>query len=171
MSRVAEIESTIKGYLAELMPADLELEFQAPTIEVLLTTPKIHVDDGFKGSVEGKGHGMQRAVIFSILRAYAKLVTVKPEKEKRTLILGIEEPELYMHPNAQRTVRRVLRTIANGGDQVLFTTHSPLMVDVTYFDEIIRIEAPERVPEGIAADACPKRYQLPVDVLIKDLCA
>jgi hypothetical protein len=48
--KVAEIESTIRGFLREVMPADLELEFQAPTIEVLLTTPKIYVDDGFTNS-------------------------------------------------------------------------------------------------------------------------
>jgi putative ATP-dependent endonuclease of OLD family len=167
--RVAEIESTIQGFLTEVMPADLELEFQAPTIEVLLTTPKIHIDDGFRGSVDGKGHGLQRAVIFAILRAYAKLVTERPEKTKRTLILGVEEPELYMHPTAQRTIRRVLRTIANGGDQVLFSTHSPLMVDVAYFDEIVRIEAPDRGGAPLPPGACPKRFQLPVQSLIDDL--
>jgi len=169
VSRVAEIESTIKEYLAEVMPADLELEFQAPTLEVLLTTPRIYVDDGFRGSVEGKGHGLQRAVIFSILRAYAKLVTARPDKAKRTLILGVEEPELYMHPTAQRTVRRLLRTIADGGDQVLFSTHSPLMVDVSYFDEIVRIEAPDRAAEGGLQVKCPARFQLPVSLLVADL--
>lgn len=166
--RITEIESTIKGFLAEVMQADFELQFQAPTIEVLLATPKIYVDDGFRGSVEGKGHGMQRAVIFSILRAYAKLVTAKPDKAKRTLILGVEEPELYMHPTAQRTIRRVLRTIADGGDQVLFSTHSPLMVDVAHFDEIIRIEAPGRTAGDPATGASPKCYQLRVDALIDD---
>jgi predicted ATP-dependent endonuclease of OLD family len=167
--KVAEIESTIGGFLAEVMPGDLELEFQAPTIEVLLTTPKIYIDDGFRGSVEGKGHGLQRAVIFSILRAYAKLVTARPDKAKRTLILGVEEPELYMHPTAQRTLRRVFRAIADGGDQVLFSTHSPLMVDVTYFDEIIRMEAPSATGAGITGPACPKPYQLSVQALIDDL--
>ncbi len=102
------------------MPADLEIEFQAPTVEVLLTTPKVYVDDGFRGGIDGKGHGLQRAVIFSILRAYAKLVTQREGKAKRTLILGVEEPELYMHPTALRTIRQVLRTIADGDDQVLF---------------------------------------------------
>lgn len=79
-------------------------------------------------------------MIFSILRSYANLVTSRSAKEKRTLILAVEEPELYMHPTAQRTIRRVLRAISDGNDQVLFTTHSPLLVDVTYFDEIIRVE-------------------------------
>ena len=169
--RVAEIEATIQGFLAEVMPADLELEFQAPTIEVLLTTPKIHVDDGFRGGVEGKGHGLQRAVIFAILRAYAKLVTQKPNKLKRTLILGVEEPELYMHPTAQRTIRHVLRAIADGGDQVLFTTHSPLMVDVAYFDEIVRIEGAEKAVAGAAPGACPKKAQLTVQALVDNIVA
>lgn len=168
---VKKIESTIRGFLAEVMPADLELQFQAPTVEVLLTTPKIYVDDGFKGSVEGKGHGMQRAVIFAILRAYAKLITEKRDKEKRTLILGVEEPELYMHPTAQRTVRRVFRAIADGGDQVLFSTHSPLMVDVAYFDEIIRFEGAKPAAEGAALGECPKRHQLTMNALIDDLVA
>lgn len=169
LPRVVEIESTIKAFLGEVMPADLEVQFQAPTLEILLSTPKIYVDDGFKGSIEGKGHGMQRAVIFSILRAYAKLVTTRAERDKRQLIVGIEEPELYMHPTAQRTVRRVLRTIADGGDQVLFSTHSPLMVDVTYFDEIVRIEAPELASGPGLPRACPKAFQLPAASLIADL--
>lgn len=161
--KVSEIENTIKGFLSELMPVDIELEFQAPTVEVLLTTPKIVVDDGFKGSVDGKGHGLQRAVIFSILRAYSKLVTERPDAAKRTLVLGVEEPELYMHPTAQRMIRRVLRTIANGGDQVFITTHSPLMVDVAYFDEIVRMEPVN------AAGECPVPYQLFPEQLIENL--
>jgi putative ATP-dependent endonuclease of OLD family len=60
-AEVTEVENTIKGYLAELMPVDLEIEFQAPTVDVLLTTPKIVIHDGFRGSIEGKGHGLQRA--------------------------------------------------------------------------------------------------------------
>ena len=169
--RVQEIEETIRGFLAEVMPADLELEFQAPTIEVLLTTPKICIDDGFKGSIEGKGHGMQRAVIFSILRSYAQFISARENKTRKTLILGIEEPELYMHPTAQRTVRRVLRKIADGGDQVLFSTHSPLLVDVAYFDEIIRIEAadPRAGKEDPAASV--RISQLPMAAMIEDLKA
>ena len=140
LKHITEVEESMKTFLSEVMPADLEIEFQAPTVETLLTTPRIFINDGFRGAIEGKGHGLQRAVIFSILRSYANLVTSRSAKEKRTLILAVEEPELYMHPTAQRTIRRVLRAISDGNDQVLFTTHSPLLVDVTYFDEIIRVE-------------------------------
>ena len=165
---VTQVENTIKGFLSELMPADLELEFQSPTLEVLLTTPRIIIDDGFRGSVEGKGHGLQRAVIFAILRAYAKLVTERSTANHRPLILGVEEPELYMHPTAQRTIRKVLRSIADGGDQVLFSTHSPLLVDVAYFDEIVRCENP--LPsEREAKKGRGKRFQLSMADMISDI--
>jgi predicted ATP-dependent endonuclease of OLD family len=59
--------------------------------------------------------------------------------KKKTLFLAIEEPELYMHPQAQRTIRSVFRRIAQD-DQVFFSTHSSFMIDVAYFDEIVRME-------------------------------
>lgn len=164
LATIVEVEESMKEFLSDVMPADLEIEFQSPSIETLLTTPRIYVDDGFKGSIEGKGHGLQRAVIFSILRSYAKLITTKKEQGKRTLILGVEEPELYMHPTAQRTIRRVLRTIADNGDQVIFSTHSPLLVDVAYFDEIVRVESGTK--EG---DRGAKVFQLTMQAMIDDI--
>lgn len=168
VSSVTEIENSMRDFLSEMMPADLEIQFQAPTVETLLTTPKIFVNDGFRGAIDGKGHGLQRAVIFSILRSYAKLVTRRSPEERRKLILGVEEPELYMHPTAQRTIRRVLRSIADGGDQVLFTTHSPLLVDVAYFDEIVRVESPERRPSQNSLDGA-KVFQLAMERMVTDL--
>ncbi len=80
-------------------------------------------------------------VIFTILRRYAEFMISSPEGKKRNLVLAIEEPELYMHPQAQRTIRRVFRKLAQGGDQIIFSTHSSLLLDVAYFDEIIRLES------------------------------
>lgn len=164
---VAEVEDTIKKYLSEMMDADLELEFRPPTVEVLLTTPRIVINDGFRGGVDGKGHGLQRAVIFAILRAYATLVTDRSRPNRRPLILAVEEPELYMHPTAQRTIRKVMRSIANGGDQVLFSAHSPLLVDVAFFDEIVRFESAR--PSANTGVHSERRFQLALRDLISDL--
>ena len=54
-------------------------------------------------------------VIFTILRRYAEHMTSTAEGKMRNLILAVEEPELYMHPQAQRTIRQVFRKIAEGG--------------------------------------------------------
>jgi predicted ATP-dependent endonuclease of OLD family len=76
-----------------------------------------------------------------------------------------------MHPTAQRTIRKVFRTIADGGDQILFSTHSPLLVDVSRFDEIIRLQGPELVKGKFPPGSCPARFQLSMTSLIEDTIA
>ncbi|MBU0716662.1 MAG: AAA family ATPase [Planctomycetes bacterium] len=171
LPQVVETEQKLGALLKEMMPADFEIEFQPPTLRTILGTPRIFIDDGFRTSIENKGHGLQRAVIFSILRAYADFVAQRSDEERRVLILGIEEPELYMHPTALRTIRRMLRDIGDAGDQVLFSTHAPLLVDVEYFDEIVRVERELTVPPtpGVPAETTLK--QLPMVRMIDDLVA
>jgi predicted ATP-dependent endonuclease of OLD family len=95
-------------------------------------------------------------------------MTSSAEGKKRNLILAVEEPELYMHPQAQRTIRRVFRKIAEGGDQVLFSTHSSLLVDVAYFDEIVRMECIVGTVNG-KKTAASRAWQLPMSKMIQDL--
>jgi hypothetical protein len=54
----------------------------------------------------------------------------------RGLVLLIEEPELYLRPQAQRYLYRLLRTFARGGNQVLYSTHSPNLLNVARLDEL-----------------------------------
>ena len=139
---IKKMESNLNETICQIFAeCDLEIEFQTPTLEILMTSPRIYVDDGFRTLIYNKGHGLQRAAIFSILRSYADLIASVNPEYKRTLIFAVEEPELYMHPMAQRSIRRMFSEIAQGGDQVLFSTHSALLVDMAYFDEIIRTES------------------------------
>lgn len=166
---IAETEKQLNTLLNDFFAeCDLEIEFETPTLEVLLSAPKLFVDDGFRNAVENKGHGLQRAVIFTILRRYAEHMTCSPEGRSRNLILAVEEPELYMHPQAQRTIRRVFRKVAEGGDQVLFSTHSSLLVDVAYFDEIIRLESRFEKNDGKKTRSS-MAWQLPITRMIDDL--
>jgi predicted ATP-dependent endonuclease of OLD family len=169
LSLISDTERKLNEHLSELFTGcDLEIEFETPTLEILLSTPRINVDDGFRSAVENKGHGLQRAIIFSILRQYAEyMASVAPDKTRK-LILAIEEPELYMHPQAQRTIRNVFRKITENGDQVLFSTHSALLVDVNYFDEIIRVESECILGEG-KKGIISKAWQLPMEKMIFDL--
>lgn len=168
---IADTEQQLNTLLAELFQGcDLEIEFQTPTLEVMFASPRLYVDDGFRNAVENKGHGLQRAIIFSILRRYAQHMTSEGTEKKRTLILAVEEPELYMHPQAQRTIRKVFRNMADAGDQVLFSTHSSLLVDVAYFDEIIRVaNQPEEV--GKKKTVVSSARQLPMKYMIDDVVA
>jgi len=170
LESIVETEKKLNDVLKEYMICDLEIEFQSPSVETLLTTPQLFADDGFRNIVTNKGHGLQRAIIFSILRCYSELVTGAGDEKKKPMIFAVEEPELYMHPQAQRNIRRVFRGIADKGDQVMFSTHSSLLLDVAYFDEVIRVEATqEKIDEKNTVTSAV--WQLPMEAMIKDLKA
>jgi putative ATP-dependent endonuclease of the OLD family len=124
-------------------------------------------DDGFQTSVDRCGHGLQRAMILTLLQHLAKasllsnndatnndadstdagVTETPPVKEHQqivpSMILAIEEPELYQHPTKGRHMARVLWDLAHGrlpgvvqSTQVLFATHSPYFVQMERFDDI-----------------------------------
>lgn len=112
-------------------------------------------DDGFGGPVDRQGHGLQRAFIFTLLQHLARtseMPVAAPEEgedaapppaQAPSLILAIEEPELYQHPTKQRHLTSVLRSLSNGSlpgvdspTQIMFGSHSPMFVSLDRADEI-----------------------------------
>jgi predicted ATPase len=74
------------------------------------------------------------------------------------LLLLIEEPELYLRPQAQRYLYRLLREFALAGNQVIYSTHSPAFLNVARLDELVFVERLPRTgtralqPEQVSAD-------------------
>lgn len=56
------------------------------------------------------------------------------------LVLLIEEPELFLRPQAQRYLYRLLREFTLAGNQVIYSTHSPAFLNVTRLDELVFVE-------------------------------
>jgi hypothetical protein len=54
----------------------------------------------------------------------------------RHFVLLIEEPELYLSPHAQRHLYRVLRALAQQGNQILYSTHAPVFLSVDKLEEL-----------------------------------
>src|SRR5581483_8012938 len=54
----------------------------------------------------------------------------------RRFVLLIEEPELYLSPHHQRHLFRVLRGLAQRGNQILYSTHAPVFLSVDRIEDL-----------------------------------
>jgi putative ATP-dependent endonuclease of the OLD family len=90
------------------------------------------------------GQGFQNALVISILQAFE-------ERKKQGAILLIEEPEMFLHPQMQRSLYKTLREIGKT-NQVIYTTHSPHFVSVPEFDQVVLVR---KGPEGTRATRSP----------------
>jgi predicted ATPase len=89
-------------------------------------------EDDFSGSMSRMGHGLQRSYFLALLQE----LTSSDLPDAPTLILGIEEPELYQHPPQARHLAEVLNQLAVGNSQILATTHSPYFVSGEGFEDL-----------------------------------
>ena len=131
LEAVQRIESTIEEFVRASFPGvSLRMDVPAPTLSMLLSGAELRVDDGHEGSISSKGDGLKRTVLFALLRAYASIRSTglsddtRLESPRLSHVLLFEEPELYLHPRAQRQLMAALGTFSNE-HQVLVTTHSP----------------------------------------------
>ncbi|ASE10965.1 ATP-dependent nuclease [Kocuria rhizophila] len=131
LEAVQRIESTIEEFVRASFPGvSLRMDVPAPTLSMLLSGAELRIDDGHEGSISSKGDGLKRTVLFALLRAYASIRSTglsddtRSESPRPSYVLLFEEPELYLHPRAQRQLMAALGTFSNE-HQVLVTTHSP----------------------------------------------
>ena len=68
----------------------------------------------------------------ALVRGMERLVMSKTRK----FVLLIEEPELYLSPHAQRHLYRLLRALAQRGNQILYSTHAPVFLSVDRMEEL-----------------------------------
>lgn len=80
--------------------------------------------------VNRQGTGMVRSAVFGLLR-YKKLWEEQKERKSRGIIIGFEEPELFLHPNAAENMRNVIYSLSGDSCQIIATTHSPYMIDIS----------------------------------------
>jgi predicted ATP-dependent endonuclease of OLD family len=73
----------------------------------------------------GDGAVSSAAPAVALVTAIERLCSAR----ERGLVLLIEEPELFLRPQAQRYLYRLLRSFAEGGNQVLYSTHSPAFLN------------------------------------------
>lgn len=74
------------------------------------------------------GHGAQRSVQIALLKCLSDIKRDSAGEHNRTTLLLIDEPELYLHPQAVEVVRASLRKLSGEGYQIAFSTHSANMI-------------------------------------------
>ena len=78
---------------------------------------------GVRHNLDDCGTGLQSVTIIAFYRVLAKL-------KSKHIILGLEEPETNLHPQAQRElINSIKNTSPDEYTQVLLTTHSTVLVD------------------------------------------
>jgi putative ATP-dependent endonuclease of OLD family len=124
------INSKIGDFFSGL---SLKLDIPTPDISDLFKQGNIKVKEaGNQQTTDfaNMGHGAQRAIQMTLIRHLAE-ITKDATKEGKTNLLLIDEPELFLHPQAIEQIRGSLKVLASKGYQVVFSTHSPFMIDQT----------------------------------------
>ena len=144
----------------ELNPSDSEQEFGKMMIEVnstlrnvfpesslhvnttlsnpdnsIIPTFDVEMSSNVRTPTDKQGMGTIRSAVFALLRFRESfLERTKEEDEEnysRTLIIGFEEPEIYLHPNAANNMKDEIYHLATSStSQIVATTHSPYMIDL-----------------------------------------
>ena len=144
LDEVKHIENTVEEYLHDIFaPIRIELKIPPPEMKAILSNANIEINDGgVKGNTDTMGDGLKRAITFAIFRSYVELskagINSLPEHPNRFLFL-FEEPELYLHPTAQRTLFEALNQISQH-HQVLISTHSPFFFQPENTDIFIKMK-------------------------------
>lgn len=108
--------------------ARFRFDFGLPDATVFMKQGKMYVDDGAGETlVDGKGTGMQRAIALGIIQMYARSSALADEINLTPLVLMLDEPETWLHPNAQLKLGEALSKIGNR-EQVFIVTHSPYLI-------------------------------------------
>ena len=118
--------------LADFFPGlTLQLELPETKIKEFFKSGSLKVGEiGRAGSIDFSqlGSGAQRSIEIALICYLAGATKDAVVSGTRKLLL-IDEPELYLHPQGVRRVRQALKLLSTKGFQVIFSTHSPLMLD------------------------------------------
>lgn len=182
LDEVRLIEQTVEGHLRETF-ADvaLRISIPPPELKAVFSSANIHANDGVEGHVDTKGDGLRRAVVFSILRSYVELSQELGRAESSTgatesaqstsanpappsYLLLFEEPELFLHPTAQRILFESLKAFSKD-NHVVVTTHSPMFFGPNATETFVKLRK-TRDPS-----VAPKPYGQALQVDLSDLSA
>jgi len=101
---------------------DIEFRVKLNTKELFIMDTVVMQKDHYGAdSVDTLSAGAKSIYILSLLEAYVD------ENSNLSSIIMIEDPEIYLHPQLQKTASEILYRLSKK-NQVIFSTHSPNMI-------------------------------------------
>jgi len=131
---LVELDGRIQVELSKLFPGvSAKTHIPVPAFADFLKSATIRIfEDGYDAA-DGRdassfGHGAQRSIQIALVKCLSEVRRAGAANNGRTTLLLIDEPELYLHPQAVEVVRAALSRLAGEGYQVVITTHSVNMI-------------------------------------------
>lgn len=131
MAELAIFETDASNAIASFFPGlSLHLNFATPSIEEIFKTSTVTLSDvqGSPRPISSFGHGAQRSAHMALIKLLADMTSVAGGNPGGTIVLLIDEPELCLHPQAVELLRESLLPLSTQNFQVIFSTHSPLLI-------------------------------------------
>ena len=128
---------------------------------IKIEEPLAHIqigEKGFESELARFGHGMQRSYLLTLLQELANI----DDGNAPTLVMAIEEPELYQHPPQARYLSEVLQDLANENSQIIVCSHSPYFIPGDDFHNV-------RLVRELSSPPCSNVTSLTYAQLAKEL--
>ena len=149
--------------LSGLFPGlQLKLDVPLPEIPDIFKNGTVRVIEAQGGNTSSRtfaavGHGAQRCIQMALIHYLAEKKS-EGEEAKRKLLL-IDEPELYLHPQGIEEVRQALKILAEGRYQVIFSTHSPMMLHRDHAPHTVMVRKPDHATGTVARKPLAKAVE------------
>lgn len=133
LDRIAsQLNTTISGFVPGVQDVKITNERLRRAFR---TSFNIMVNDGATTQLSAKGDGIISLTTMSLVKHVSE-----ERLGEESLILSIEEPESHLHPQAIHGLRQVLKDISKD-QQVIITTHSPILVERERISQNILVRA------------------------------
>lgn len=134
------ILSKLEKHLSRLYMQNKNIDFKVdfPTgmdYTSILNYLELSINESFSNHLLKEwGSGTKSLAIIAMYRAYALI-------EDKDIILGIEEPETNLHPQAQkRFIQSLSQNMLESEVQTIFTTHSTVLIDELKHEDILLVK-------------------------------
>ena len=148
-SKTSVLNEELSERLSDFAPnCNVFINYQAGEIKFTNTVYGTELEEfGFRGPISFLGHGVQRSFFFTLLtyigeqRFLDRIQMAQTEEDENNkdsffILLIIEEPELYQHPNRIKVIKKIFQELTSKSSDSLFqfqiicSSHSPHLIDI-----------------------------------------